>query len=246
MPTLSRSVALLELAHVSESPVDSPTPWGWPEWREITQCDHAPWSPEATPESTSLPASDLEALKAFVKKYFAITQREERIRFFANTPRVDFDGRKALNAWVQSAWSRWNIYTLVDEVMEAHRRGLYTIAAVAGEQVCRGRHLSHARISHSLQGLLGMEETLASVTYPDLARHLFGPDAFLAPSIPLFEITRWLSNTIALNFQRWRKMWKRRVKAIDEQQLQGEQLFQGKSGLDVIWIYHTSLIRDRA
>ena len=71
----------------------------------------------------------------FVKKYFAMAKHDDRLHFFQRTPQVDMDGRKVIIAWLTTNWGRWNIYGIFDEAMEAHGRGLYTIAGIAGNQV---------------------------------------------------------------------------------------------------------------
>ena len=52
--------------------------------------------------------------------------------------------------------------------------------------------------------MLGMDDCNAAVAYNDIARRLFGSDAFLTSSIVKREVTRWIGYVVALAWHRWR------------------------------------------
>ena len=144
MPTPPTFVTILELAFLSGNPLADPAPWNFDKWQELTQRDHAPWAPEATPESTGLSADALDALQAFTRQYFAFNDERDRVFFALKVPAVDEKGRNALKDWTNNQWKVWGINTIIDECMEMHGRDMYTLAAVSGTSV-RPRFVSYAQ-----------------------------------------------------------------------------------------------------
>ena len=77
--------------------------------------------------------------------------------------------------------------------------------------------------------MLGMDDCNASVAYNDIARRLFGQDAFLTSSILKKEVTRWIGYVVALSWHRWRLLFQKRVKALNAMQEKVDEAFKGKS-----------------
>ena len=152
MPTPPTYVTLLELAFLSGKPLVDPAPWNYDEWQELTQRDHAPWAPEATPESTGLTADALDALKAFCRQYCAFKDERDRVYFALKPPAVDTKGRNAVRDWVATQWKIWGINGIIDECMEMHGRDMYTLAAGSGNSVriaALSRSAHYLLITHS-------------------------------------------------------------------------------------------------
>ena len=138
MPTPPTFVTLLELAFLSGKPLDDPAPWNFDEWQDLTQRDHAPWAPEATPESTGLAADALDAVKAFTRQYFAFKDEKDRVYFALKPPAVDVKGQTVLRDWVINQWKAWGVNGIIDECMEMHGRDMYSLAAASGNSVRTG------------------------------------------------------------------------------------------------------------
>lgn len=150
MPTPPFHVVFLDLSASSEDPVENPIPFSSEEFADITQCDEAPWSSEATAESTGLSLDDLAALKAYCRKYFTISEKDRHTfamaREFPGRTAYDLKGRDVLREWFAVHWKQWALNAIIDEEFNNQNLGMYSIAAINGDTV---RHASdrYVRIS---------------------------------------------------------------------------------------------------
>ena len=123
-PALPFLVLMLQLVMSSPDSFRDPVVWNSAEWQAITRIPHAPWSSNATLDSTRLSADELAAVKAFVERYATITDGEGRARFAVEskfTGRTDEEnyGRLMLAWWSIGLWRRINL--VVRERLESHR-----------------------------------------------------------------------------------------------------------------------------
>ena len=81
--------------------------------------------------------------------------------------------------------------------------------------------------------MLGMDECNAAVAYNDIARRLFGTDAFLTQSIVKRDVTRWIANVVALAWHRWRGLLKNRVKTLNSLREKVDEAYKGTCLLSV-------------
>ena len=135
MPTPSFLVVMLELGRIDGAPLTNPPPWGWTEWIEFTQRDHPPYVPHATPQSTGLPASELEAVKAFAQAYNAISNQAARMNYGSKPKANDALGRQVLQTWFRKQSELWGLNEVIHRAMADHGRDMYSLAAEDGDQV---------------------------------------------------------------------------------------------------------------
>lgn len=134
MPNLTLLALMLDFALSSPDPINDPAPWFYEEWIDITGRDHAPWSDDSTPASSGMSSDDHTAVKAFVRRYVAITDARERMDFAflsdcaARTPYDDV-GRQKLSDWFAGQWKLWDLNTIYDECMVKANRDIYVLAA---------------------------------------------------------------------------------------------------------------------
>ena len=74
---------------------------------------------------------------------------------------------------------------------------------------------------------MGMDESLASVAFPDMAMRIFGRQAMVADTMPKPDISRWLRRICALSWNRWRKVYNQRVGALDKLQAKVNDAYEG-------------------
>ena len=75
--------------------------------------------------------------------------------------------------------------------------------------------------------LLGMDESLASVAFPDMALRIFGRPAMRTDTMPKPEVSRWLRRICALTWNRWRKVYSQRVNALNKLQAKVDEAYEG-------------------
>ena len=72
-----------------------------------------------------------------------------------------------------------------------------------------------------------MDECNAAVAYNDIARRLFGSDAFLTGSIVKREVTRWIGYVVALAWHRWRNTLRTRIKILNGLREKVDEAYKG-------------------
>ena len=72
-----------------------------------------------------------------------------------------------------------------------------------------------------------MEASCVSVAYPSIAVHLFGKSAMHTKSIPKLEYSRWIRGIVAMCFNRYRKVFEKRVEAVKRLQSKVDAAFEG-------------------
>ena len=120
---------MMHLADASKEPLTAPVPWSWKRWLTHGGRDHAPWIPTATPESTGLNETELDAVRALIDKYYALTDADFRTRLLTHPSHIDKPGRDALQGWFSGEWKVWGIWATLDEALEAHGKDIYSVAA---------------------------------------------------------------------------------------------------------------------
>ena len=76
----------------------------------------------------------LEALKAFVHKFYALPDPAARLKFYRN-PGPSFKGRDALREWVGDRWGHWGVNAIIDGALESVGRTMYSVATADGSTV---------------------------------------------------------------------------------------------------------------
>ena len=74
---------------------------------------------------------------------------------------------------------------------------------------------------------MGMDESLASIAFPDMALRIFGRPAMWTDTVPKPEISRWLRRICALSWNRWRKVYGQRVAALNKLQAKVDEAYEG-------------------
>ncbi|PIL27985.1 hypothetical protein GSI_09929 [Ganoderma sinense ZZ0214-1] len=206
MPTTTHYIAMLELAQLGGDPLNHPAPWEFIEFQELTGHTHAPWTPEATTESTGIPAGELTALKAYAKKFFAFNvqhptakvrsaEREKQLAFAANPGATDEDGRIACRDWFNKKWIKWGMNDIIDKAMVACKRDIFSLAAISPDE--RGGSTV----------LPTMDNASVGVAYATIIRNTIGDEAFAIGDILEPEAARWVSSVVALSWNRYRKKY---------------------------------------
>ena len=126
---------MLELGRIDGAALTKPAPWGWSEWVELTQRDHPPYVPEATPQSTGLAADQIDAAKAFAQAYNAIADQAARMNYGTKPKGNDHVGRDVLRDWYRRQSAKWGINGIIDTAMAEHGRDMYSLSAEDGDQV---------------------------------------------------------------------------------------------------------------
>lgn len=125
---------MLDFAMSSPDPINNPAPWFYDEWIDITGRDHPPWADVSTPQSAGMTPDNHAAVKAYVRRYVAITDARDRLEFsLSGSPegRTPYDetGRLALAEWFTGQWRLWDVNTIFDECMVRAKRDVYFLAA---------------------------------------------------------------------------------------------------------------------
>ena len=74
---------------------------------------------------------------------------------------------------------------------------------------------------------MGMDESLASVAFPDMALRIFGRPAMRTDTMPKPEVSRWLRRICALSWNRWRKLFGQRLLALNKVQEKVDDAYEG-------------------
>ena len=116
---LGSLLALLELARVSEDPIDDPILWAWEQWRKGLRSEHTPWQASATIGNSHLFATARLQSRSFVIAYHASGRDiDQRVRFASDLTDGDgelYKGREWLTVWWR--WQRYGDLINLDKVI---------------------------------------------------------------------------------------------------------------------------------
>lgn len=177
MPSWSKGAAHLNFTYeVSKSEEGAPrnAPWCWPSWQTLTGHARAPWEPVPPGEQHPFAWTPEQVAKAaeYVKEFMRLDKPAARQKFSKHARDRFRDGRDLVNLTLSSAFTTWNIPTVIRDALRHAQKDPYTVAAAHG-----ARKVSHTRdpilITNTFQLPPIAEENIANARV-ELAHTCFG------------------------------------------------------------------------
>ncbi|KAI0069508.1 hypothetical protein K474DRAFT_1714172 [Panus rudis PR-1116 ss-1] len=219
MPSVRPARALLLLtcaiaAMAAVANVDPPldAPWCWPAWQYLTGCLFAPWEPAPDGQQHPFPATadERSSFKAFMQALMAAFRAGTTASLFKASNDNHATARTRLLKWITDNWeAKWGINSHVAKLLKDLGKDPYEVMAEFGQDQ-----------------LVDLADADVTTVYPEIARSLFGDDAFMRRGGTVKPAVReFVASIVAGIWHNRRRAINRETARIDKMQREFEERF---------------------